>query len=43
MGSKNKYHCHLAGNHSFVACWEHHKEVITVEVYYVGSHKDAPY
>jgi mRNA-degrading endonuclease RelE of RelBE toxin-antitoxin system len=42
-GSKNKYHCHLARSHGFVACWEYQKDVITVEVYYVGSHKDAPY
>ena len=42
-GKKNKYHCHLTKNHEFVACWEYLKEEITIEVYYAGSHKDAPY
>lgn len=40
---KNCYHCHLANNHAYVACWEYRKNEITIEVYYVGSHKDAPY
>ncbi len=42
-GRKNKYHCHLARSHGYVACWEHQKEIIAIEVYYVGSHKDALY
>ena len=37
----NKYHCHL--NYSHVACWTHEKNTIIIEVYYVGSRKDAPY
>ncbi len=39
----NTYHCHLSHNHGYVACWENQKKTITMEVYYVGSHKDAPY
>ncbi len=42
-GSKNQYHCHLARSHGYVACWEYQKDIITIEVYYVGNHKDAPY
>ena len=42
-GQKNSYHCHLANNHAYVACWEYQKNTITIEVDYVGSHKDAPY
>lgn len=42
-GQKNKYHCHLTRSHGYVACWEYQKDVITIEVYYVGSHQDSPY
>jgi hypothetical protein len=42
-GSGSRYHCHLTSNHAYVACWEYQKDVITIEVYYAGSHKDAPY
>lgn len=42
-GTRARYHCHLNGNHGFVACWEYFKDVITIEIYYVGSHQDAPY
>jgi mRNA-degrading endonuclease RelE of RelBE toxin-antitoxin system len=38
---KNEYHCHLT--YSYVACWRHEKETITIEVYYVGSRENAPY
>ena len=38
---ENKYHCHL--NYRWVACWTYEKEIITVEVYYVGSREKAPY
>lgn len=38
---KNRYHCHLT--YSYVACWKHEKTTITIEVYYVGSRKNAPY
>jgi hypothetical protein len=36
------HHCHL--NYSHVACWQvDGGNVKLVEVYYVGSRKDAPY
>ena len=38
---KNKYHCHLS--YSWVACWTFEKEILTIEVYYVGSRQNAPY
>ena len=38
---KNNYHCHLG--YKWVACWQHHKNTITIEVYYVGSRQNAPY
>lgn len=38
---KNKYHCHLS--YSWVACWEHEKNTIIIEVYYAGSRENAPY
>jgi mRNA-degrading endonuclease RelE of RelBE toxin-antitoxin system len=38
---ENRYHCHLT--YSYVACWTHEKETITIEVYYVGSRENAPY
>jgi hypothetical protein len=41
--SRYRYHCHLTANHAYVACWEWKKDVLIVEVYYAGSHKDAPY
>ena len=37
----NRFHCHLG--YSWVACWEHEKESIAIEVYYVGSRESAPY
>ena len=37
----NEYHCHLS--RSWVACWKHEKNTITIEVYYVGSREKAPY
>jgi mRNA-degrading endonuclease RelE of RelBE toxin-antitoxin system len=42
-GAENLYHCHLTGNHAWIACWSHEKNVLTIEVYYVGSHQNAPY
>jgi len=42
-GMKNKFHCHLSADHRFVACWQLENDRVTIEVYYVGSHKDAPY
>ena len=43
--SKNKYHCHLIkGRPTYVACWEiTDKFQRIIEVYYVGTHENAPY
>ncbi len=39
---KNLHHCHLS--RQWVACWEVvDKEIRVIEMYYVGSRKDAPY
>ena len=42
---KNSFHCHLRkGRPTYVACWRtHDKQTKKIEVYYVGSHEDAPY
>lgn len=37
----NKYHCHLS--YRYVACWEYKRNMILVEVYYVGTRESAPY
>lgn len=38
----SKHHCHLS--HKWVVCWEVvDKQIRIIEVYYVGSRKDAPY
>lgn len=44
-GSSNLYHCHIkAGRPTYVACWEVvDKEIKIMEVYYVGTHENAPY
>ncbi len=39
--SPTEYHCHLGT--SWVACWNHDKDTINIEVYYVGSREKAPY
>ena len=39
--SSTEYHCHLGV--SWVACWKHDKNTISIEVYYVGSREKAPY
>jgi len=38
---KNDYHCHLS--YHWVACWKMLYDVVTLEVYYVGSRENAPY
>ena len=45
QGFQNRYHCHLKkGRPTYVACWEvKDKETRIVEVYYVGTHAQAPY
>ena len=42
---KNEYHCHLKKGHpTYVTCWRIiDKHTHTVEVYYVGTHENAPY
>lgn len=42
---KNVYHCHIKkGKPTYVACWHvEDKKVKIVEVFYVGSHENAPY
>lgn len=39
------HHCHVkSGNPTYVACWEIlDKQSRSVEVYYVGTHENAPY
>lgn len=42
---KNAYHCHIKkGKPTYVACWYvENKKVNIVEIFYVGSHENAPY
>lgn len=38
------YHCHLKkGRPTYVACWIANKKTKTIEVYYAGTHENAPY
>ena len=38
------YHCHLkSGRPTYVACWQVNKAKKRVEVFYVGTHENAPY
>lgn len=39
------YHCHIKnGKPTYVACWHiENKKVKIVEIYYVGTHENAPY
>ena len=41
----NRHHCHLkSGKPTYVACWElQNKTIRIIEVYYVGTHEQAPY
>lgn len=39
--SEGSHHCHLS--YRWVACWRETENGISVEVYYVGSRKEAPY
>jgi len=37
-------HCHLQkGNPTYVCCWAVFEETKSIEVYYVGTHENAPY
>jgi len=42
---KETFHCHLRRGHpTYVACWKIvDKEHKQIEVYYVGTHQNAPY
>ncbi len=41
---KDKRHCHLQkGNPTYVCCWIVYKTKKLIEVYYVGTHEQAPY
>lgn len=41
----NAYHCHLKkGRPTYVACWTvKDKKLKCIEIFYVGTHEDAPY
>jgi hypothetical protein len=41
----NAYHCHVKkGRPTYVACWTvENKKIKFVEIYYVGTHENAPY
>lgn len=40
---EDAYHCHLQrGKPTYVACWKIRGEK-TIEVYYAGTHENAPY
>ena len=42
---EDEFHCHIKkGRPTYVACWRIiDKEYQLIEVYYVGTHEDAPY
>lgn len=42
---ENSYHCHIKnGRPTYVVCWlVRDKKIQIIEVYYVGSHENAPY
>jgi hypothetical protein len=42
---ENSYHCHVkSGRPTYVVCWlVRDKKIQIVEVYYVGTHENAPY
>ena len=41
---ENKRHCHLIkGKPTYVCCWRVYKAEKLIEVYYVGTHENAPY
>ncbi len=44
-GYGERYHCHIkSGRPTFVVCWEvTDKEIRIIEVYYAGTHENAPY
>lgn len=43
-GRDDEYHCHLKKSRpTYVVCWKVEKNIIAVEIYYVGTHEKAPY
>jgi mRNA-degrading endonuclease RelE of RelBE toxin-antitoxin system len=44
-GQGDRYHCHVkSGRPTYVVCWEVLDKTIRIlEVYYVGTHENAPY
>ena len=44
-GQGERYHCHVkSGRPTYVVCWEVlDKKIRILEVYYVGTHENAPY
>ena len=41
---KDEYHCHLKkGRPTYVACWRLFKKLHYIEVFYAGTHENAPY
>ena len=41
---KITYHCHLGGGRPvYVTCWRGNKKIKVIEVYYAGTHENAPY
>jgi hypothetical protein len=42
-GEANTYHCHLTADHQWVACWRSEEKLLIIEIFYAGSHQDAPY
>lgn len=42
--TEKRYHCHLlSGRPTIVACWRAFSSTLTAEIYYVGTHENAPY
>ena len=42
--NEDKRHCHLNKGHpTYVCCWKIQKTKKLIEVYYVGTHENAPY
>lgn len=41
----NSYHCHIkSGRPTYVVCWAvQDKTIRIIEIYYVGTHENAPY
>lgn len=41
----NAHHCHIkSGRPTYVACWlVEDKKIKIIEIYYVGTHENAPY